>query len=248
MIPCSPGTYRLKIPQGSAPRFEAACVQGTGDAAQPGPDVAPKKMKRPETGRGHAISNSLYEVRNRGCLRQGKEPVSLLIQGAWVLTMNPQHEVFSPGAVALKGDEIVAVGPPAELKQRYAPAQAAGLPPGPDPPRPHQCPHPCRHVPVPGPGRRPAPGRMAQLITFFPPRAGSTAISSIGAPSWRWPRCCFPAPPPSPTCISLPTHVARAAAETGIRAVVGEVLYDFPSPNYGPPAAGLKFSEELCRA
>ena len=43
-------------------------------------------------------------------------------------------------------------------------------------------------------------------------------------------------------------HVARAAAETGIRAVVGEVLYDFPSPNYGPPEAGLKFSEDLCRA
>ena len=42
-------------------------------------------------------------------------------------------------------------------------------------------------------------------------------------------------------------HVARAAAETGIRAVVGEVLYDFPSPNYGPPAAVLKFSEDLYR-
>jgi len=41
--------------------------------------------------------------------------------------------------------------------------------------------------------------------------------------------------------------VARAAAETGIRAVIGEVLYDFPSPNYGPPAEGLRFSEELCR-
>jgi 5-methylthioadenosine/S-adenosylhomocysteine deaminase len=41
--------------------------------------------------------------------------------------------------------------------------------------------------------------------------------------------------------------VARAAAETGIRALVGEVLYDFPSPNYGPPAEGLRFSEDLCR-
>jgi 5-methylthioadenosine/S-adenosylhomocysteine deaminase len=41
--------------------------------------------------------------------------------------------------------------------------------------------------------------------------------------------------------------VARAAAETGIRAVIGEVLYDFPSPNYGPPAEGLRFSEKLCR-
>jgi 5-methylthioadenosine/S-adenosylhomocysteine deaminase len=42
-------------------------------------------------------------------------------------------------------------------------------------------------------------------------------------------------------------HVARAVADTGIRAVVGEVLYDFPSPNYGPPAAGLQFSEALCQ-
>ena len=84
---------------------------------------------------------------------------------------------------------------------------------------------------------------------IFPAESSaSTAILSIGAPGWRWPRCCFPAPPPSPTCICLPTQVARAAAETGIRAVVGEVLYDFPSPNYGPPAAGLKFSEDLCRA
>ena len=28
--------------------------------------------------------------------------------------------------------------------------------------------------------------------------------------------------------------VARAARETGMRAVVGEVLFDFPSPHYGP--------------
>jgi 5-methylthioadenosine/S-adenosylhomocysteine deaminase len=42
--------------------------------------------------------------------------------------------------------------------------------------------------------------------------------------------------------------VAQAAVDTGIRAVVGEVLYDFPSPNYGPPENGLRFTEELCRA
>jgi 5-methylthioadenosine/S-adenosylhomocysteine deaminase len=42
--------------------------------------------------------------------------------------------------------------------------------------------------------------------------------------------------------------VAQAVVDTGIRAVVGEVLYDFPSPNYGNPANGLKFTEELCRA
>src|SRR4030065_260707 len=62
--------------------------------------------------------------------RPGPEPVSLIIQGAWVLTMNREHQVFSPGAVALSGAEIVAVGPPAELQQRYAPALVLDYPQG----------------------------------------------------------------------------------------------------------------------
>ncbi len=39
--------------------------------------------------------------------------------------------------------------------------------------------------------------------------------------------------------------VARAADECGMRALVGEVLYDFPSPNYGPFENGLIYTEEL---
>lgn len=38
---------------------------------------------------------------------------------------------------------------------------------------------------------------------------------------------------------------AEAADQSGLRAVVGEVLYDFPSPNYGPPEAGLRYTREL---
>lgn len=41
--------------------------------------------------------------------------------------------------------------------------------------------------------------------------------------------------------------VARAAAEAGMRALVGEVLYDFPSPHYGPIENGLRFTESLIR-
>jgi 5-methylthioadenosine/S-adenosylhomocysteine deaminase len=36
--------------------------------------------------------------------------------------------------------------------------------------------------------------------------------------------------------------VARAAKRAGIRAVVGEVLYDFDSPNYGPIEKGFEYS------
>jgi 5-methylthioadenosine/S-adenosylhomocysteine deaminase len=39
--------------------------------------------------------------------------------------------------------------------------------------------------------------------------------------------------------------VAQAAQQAGMRAVVGEVLYDFPSPNYGPIEAGFAYTERL---
>ena len=39
--------------------------------------------------------------------------------------------------------------------------------------------------------------------------------------------------------------VAQAVKEAGMRAVVGEVIYDFPSPNYGPVENGLKYTETL---
>lgn len=40
-------------------------------------------------------------------------------------------------------------------------------------------------------------------------------------------------------------EVARAAREAGMRCLVGEVLYDFPSPNYGPIEEGLRYTERL---
>ena len=39
--------------------------------------------------------------------------------------------------------------------------------------------------------------------------------------------------------------VARAAGKAGMRAVVGEVLYDFPSPNYGPLEKGFEYTKML---
>lgn len=40
-------------------------------------------------------------------------------------------------------------------------------------------------------------------------------------------------------------YVARGAKETGMRALVGEVLYDFDSPNYGPLDKGFEYTREL---
>ena len=41
--------------------------------------------------------------------------------------------------------------------------------------------------------------------------------------------------------------VARAARHAGMRAVVGEVLFDFPSPSYGPLEQGFAVTETLIR-
>ena len=40
-------------------------------------------------------------------------------------------------------------------------------------------------------------------------------------------------------------EVAQVAQEAGMRCLVGEVLYDFPSPNYGPIAKGFEYTEFL---
>jgi len=39
--------------------------------------------------------------------------------------------------------------------------------------------------------------------------------------------------------------VARATQESGMRAWIGEVLYDFPTPDYGEPASGFEYVKEL---
>lgn len=40
-------------------------------------------------------------------------------------------------------------------------------------------------------------------------------------------------------------EVARAAKEAGVRCLIGEVLYDFPSPNYGIIEKGFEYAESL---
>lgn len=42
-------------------------------------------------------------------------------------------------------------------------------------------------------------------------------------------------------------EVARAGNDAGMRCLVGEVLYDFDSPNYGPIENGLRYTESLIR-
>ncbi len=51
------------------------------------------------------------------------EPVDLLLINANILTMDEQLTQYEPGAVAIRGDSIVAVGPEDDIRQAYTAAQ-----------------------------------------------------------------------------------------------------------------------------
>jgi 5-methylthioadenosine/S-adenosylhomocysteine deaminase len=175
-----------------------------------------------------------------------QEPVDLLLTGAWVLTQNRRRDTFNPGAVALKGDAIVAVGPPAELKARYAAAASLDYPqglilPGLINAHTHAAMALFRGLADDLPLEEwlnsyifPAESRLNREFVYWGTRLAVAEMLLSGTTTF----C---------DMYLFADAVAQAAAESGIRAVVGEVLYDFPSPNYGPPTAGLQFSEALCR-
>jgi 5-methylthioadenosine/S-adenosylhomocysteine deaminase len=54
---------------------------------------------------------------------RAQEKVDLLITGGTVITMDAQRRVLDDGAVAVRGDSILAIGPRAELESKYAPAK-----------------------------------------------------------------------------------------------------------------------------
>ena len=51
------------------------------------------------------------------------EQVDLLLTNALVLTMDEELHQFEPGAVAVTGDSIVAIGPEAEIRAAYSAVQ-----------------------------------------------------------------------------------------------------------------------------
>jgi len=57
------------------------------------------------------------------CSRPARRPVSLVITGGGVVTMDPAHRILSPGAVAVDGRDIVAVGTPGEIARQFSAAE-----------------------------------------------------------------------------------------------------------------------------
>jgi 5-methylthioadenosine/S-adenosylhomocysteine deaminase len=167
----------------------------------------------------------------------------LLLTNGWVLTMDAQRRAFNPGFVAVHGPRIAAVGPMAEAGQWTA---AKTLDAG-------------GGIILPGLVNAHTHAAMTcfrgmaddlPLMDWlqdhiFPAEArldhDKVKIGTLLA--------CAEMILSGTTCFCdmylFEDAVAEAAHQAGLRAVVGEVLYDFPSPNYGPPEAGLAYTEQL---
>lgn len=178
---------------------------------------------------------------------QRKTPVDLLIHNAMVMTLNDAADIFQPGAVAIRDDEIVWVGPEDSWAEQFEPSEKLNMAGG-----------------LVMPGLINAHTHAA--MTCFRGLADDLPLSV-----WLNDHI-FPAEKKISgevvykgtllACAEMilggittfcdmylfEDQVARAAHEASMRALVGEVLYDFPSPNYGPPEKGLAFTRDLIQA
>jgi 5-methylthioadenosine/S-adenosylhomocysteine deaminase len=172
------------------------------------------------------------------------EPVDLLILGGVVVTMNPRMPVIAEGVVAVRGDRIAAVGPRNALGAHFSPTEIVDA---------SDC------AVIPGLIN----GHTHAAMTIFRGLADDLPLmewlegyifpaeAHLKGEWVRWGTrlaCAEMLLGGTTTFCDMylfEEEVAEAARESGIRAVVGEVLYDFPSPNYGPLEEGLRYTEAL---
>lgn len=172
------------------------------------------------------------------------ESVDLLVTASRVLTMDRDANILENGAVAVRGDRIIDIGPRDELTAKYPCAPRMDEPHG---------------LLMPGLVNTHTHAAMAcfrgladdlPLMEWlqdyiFPAEAKLTG--EIVYRSTLLSLCEMIKSGTTSFCdmYLFGADVARAAAESGMRAWIGEVLYDFPSPNYGPLDNGFTYMDEL---
>jgi 5-methylthioadenosine/S-adenosylhomocysteine deaminase len=172
------------------------------------------------------------------------EHADLLITGLWLLPASRGQEAIAGGGVAIAGDRIVAIGEAHVLAARFPQAQRM---------------HEQHGLIMPGLINTHTHAPMAcfrgladdlELMTWleehiFPAEAGltpeivyhSTLLSLAEMIKSGTTSFC--------DMYLFAKEVARATEESGMRAWIGEALYDFPSPNYGALENGFVYIDEL---
>ena len=179
--------------------------------------------------------------------RTSGEPVDLFIKNALVVTMDDRLNVYQPGALAIGGDSIIGVGreedlAPLALKaEEVLDAGGGAVLPGLINTHTHAAMTLLRGLADDLPLMDwlenhifPAERRMTGEWVYWGTLLACAEMILSGTTTF----C---------DMYLFEAEVARAARKAGLRALVGEVLYDFPSPNYGPLEKGLEYSRDLIR-
>jgi 5-methylthioadenosine/S-adenosylhomocysteine deaminase len=179
------------------------------------------------------------------CAAALAEPADWIYSARYVVTMDPQHRVIDNGAIALRGDRIVGVGPRAEIDHQFQPRQRLD---------------------------RPAALIMPGLINTHTHAAMSLfrgIADDLKLQDWLE-KYIFPAEAKNVTpdfvlwgtrlaalemMLSGTTtfvdmyyfedRVAQAAKEAGLRGVLGETILRFKSPDSATPADALALTEKF---
>ena len=173
------------------------------------------------------------------------EKIDILVSATFVLPLEDKT-ILKDAAVAIKGDRIVAVGKTDDLSQRFSPKtylqyENALVMPG--------LVNAHTHIPMTlFRGRADDLPLMEWLENHIFP------LEAKLRPEWvYWGTLlgCAEMIMSGTTCLCdmylFADEVAKAINKAGLRAIVGEVLYDFSSPNYGPIEKGFVYTENLIK-
>ncbi len=175
------------------------------------------------------------------------ETADLIITGGRVLTMDDKGTRFDDGAVAVSGDAIVAVGPRSEIEAAYSGLETIDA---------RDC------IVMPGLVN----GHTHAAMTCFRGMADDLKLEDwlnhyiFPAEAknvdkelayWGTTLACAEMIKSGTTSFCdmyiFEDETAVAAKAAGMRCLLGEALFDFPSPNFKTPAEGLSYTRKLIR-
>ncbi len=173
-----------------------------------------------------------------------KEKVDILLLNGLVLTMDPASTIYDPGGIAVRSGKIVSVGPSELIQSAFESSETLDI---------SGC------VALPGLINSHTHAAMTLFRGLADDLPLMDWLQSHIFPAekqlteewvyWGTMLACAEMIRSGTTAFCdmyLFEHkVAEAAKKAGVRALVGEVLYDFPSPCYGPVENGLKHTELL---
>jgi 5-methylthioadenosine/S-adenosylhomocysteine deaminase len=167
----------------------------------------------------------------------------ILVTNGTVLTVDGQDTIIENGAVAISGDTIADIGPAAKFSDAAAEtridARGGVIMPGLINTHTHAAMTCFR-------GLADDLDLMTWLNHYIFPAEARLNADKVYAGALL---ACAEMILSGTTCFSdmylFEDAVAEAAKAAGVRAVVGEVLYDFPSPNYGEIENGFAYTEDL---